>query len=79
MAKNKKKLPKSKAGKILSVGMQVAGAIGVIKQIKEARGKGDKLEIVDAVISAAAVVTGFALLIRALREVEEELTEADVL
>ncbi|MYV99685.1 hypothetical protein [Streptomyces sp. SID3343] len=76
MAKNKKKLPKSKVGKILSVGMQVAGAIGVLKQVKEARGKGDKLEIVDAVVSAAAVITGFALLIRALREGDEALEES---
>ena len=75
MAKKKTKLPKSKAGKLISVGMQVAGAIGVIKQIKEARGKGDKLEILDAAISAAAVITGFALLIRAMREVEEGIEE----
>ncbi|MFF7242468.1 MULTISPECIES: hypothetical protein [Embleya] len=78
MAK-KKKAPKSNVAKVFSVGMQLFGAIGVLKQIKEARGKNDKLELADAVISAAAVVTGFALLIRAMREVEEELTEADVL
>jgi hypothetical protein len=67
----KKKTPKSKAGKALAIGMQLFGAIGVMKQIKEARGKGDKLEILDAVVSAAAVVTGVALLIRGLREAEE--------
>ena len=67
----KKKAPKSTAGKAIAVGMQLFGAIGVIKQIKEAKGKGDKLEILDAVVSAAAVITGFALLIRAMREVED--------
>ncbi|GCE02630.1 hypothetical protein [Embleya hyalina] len=78
MAK-KKKAPKSNIGKVFSVGMQLVGAFGVIKQIKEARGRNDKLELADAVISAAAVVTGFALLIRAMRETDDELTEADVL
>ncbi|NUU25473.1 MAG: hypothetical protein HOV68_28795 [Streptomycetaceae bacterium] len=73
----KKKAPKSKAGKIIGLGMQVFGAIGVIKQIKEAKGKHDRLELADAIVSAAAVVTGFALLIRALREEQEEATEIE--
>ncbi|MGC0416830.1 hypothetical protein [Embleya sp. AB8] len=80
--KQKQKAPKSNIGKVFSVGMQLVGAYGVIKQIKEARGKNDKLELADAVISAAAVVTGFALLIRSMREDNAELaerTEADVL
>ncbi|UGQ14182.1 hypothetical protein LO772_11625 [Yinghuangia sp. ASG 101] len=72
----KKKAPKSKAAKILGLGMQVFGAIGVMKQIKEARGKNDKLELTDAIVSAAAVVTGVALLIRSFREEEEEAVEA---
>jgi hypothetical protein len=75
----KKKAPKSKAGKIIGLDMQVFGAIGVIKQIKEAKGKHDKLEMTDAIISAAAVVTGFALLLRSLREEQEELTEIESL
>lgn len=73
----KKKAPKSKAGKIIGLGMQIFGAIGVMKQIKEAKGKNDRLELADAVISAAAVVTGFALLIRALREEQEEALEIE--
>ncbi|WP_436773055.1 hypothetical protein [Yinghuangia sp. YIM S09857] len=73
----KKKAPKSKAGKIIGLGMQVFGAIGVMKQIKEAKGKHDKLEMTDAIISAAAVITGFALLIRSLREEQEESLEIE--
>ncbi|GAA4945391.1 MAG: hypothetical protein HOV66_08110 [Streptomycetaceae bacterium] len=75
----KKKAPKSKAGKIIGVGMQVFGAIGVMKQIKEAKGKHDKLELADALISAAAVVTGFALLIRSLREEQDDHAEIEEL
>ncbi|MDI2129358.1 hypothetical protein [Yinghuangia seranimata] len=73
----KKKAPKSKAGKFIGLGMQVFGAIGVMKQIKEAKGKHDRLEMADAIISAAAVVTGFALLIRALREEQEAAGEIE--
>jgi hypothetical protein len=67
----KKKTPKSTAGKFIGLGMQLFGAYGAIKQIKEARGKGDRLELVDAVISGVAVVTGFALLIRSLKEEQQ--------
>jgi hypothetical protein len=48
-------------------GMQVAFAAMAVKQIREARQTGDMLEVLDAVASAAVVVTGLALIVRRLR------------
>ena len=63
------KKPKSKAGLYLSLGTTLFGAISVVKRLKEARAEQDTLQLADAVISAASIVTGVALLARELRRI----------
>ncbi|MFD7665774.1 hypothetical protein [Streptomyces sp. NPDC059788] len=58
---------KSKAGTYLSIGTTLFGAVSVVKQAKAAKGEQDRLQLLDAVVSAAAIATGVALLVRDLR------------
>ena len=66
------KKPKSKAGTYLSMGTTLFGAFSVARQLREARQEGDRLRLADALVSAAAVVTGLALLTRELRRLNQE-------
>jgi hypothetical protein len=68
---------KSKPGTYLSIGSSLFGAVGVVKQARSARGEGDTLKLLDAVISAAAIVTGVALLVRELRRMDSDDVLAD--
>lgn len=70
---------KSKAGTYLSIGSTLFGAVGVARQLRHARSDRDTLEFVDAVVSAAAIVTGLALLARELRRFRQGEREHDVL
>ncbi|WP_046505188.1 membrane protein [Streptomyces odonnellii] len=63
---------KSKAGTYLSIGTTAFGAIGVAKQARAARQDNDTLRLVDAVVSAAAIVTGLALLVRELKRLGDD-------
>ncbi|MFB7268887.1 MULTISPECIES: hypothetical protein [unclassified Streptomyces] len=63
---------KSKAGTYLSIGTTVFGAIGVAKQVRTARQDNDTLRLVDAVISAAAIATSLALLVRELKRLGDD-------
>ncbi|MFF9345801.1 hypothetical protein [Streptomyces sp. NPDC014734] len=63
---------KSKAGTYLSIGTTAFGAVGVIKQAKQARFDHDTLRLVDAVVSAAAIATGIALLLRELKRIGDD-------
>jgi hypothetical protein len=62
-----KDFKKSKTGTYLSLGSTLFGAIGVVKQARIARTEGDRLRLLDAAVSALAIVTGVALLVRDLR------------
>ncbi|UGY93759.1 hypothetical protein [Streptomyces gobiensis] len=68
---------KSKPGTYLSIGTTLFGAVSVAKQAKKARREGDKLQLIDAVVSAAAIATGVALLVRELRRLGEDDILAD--
>ncbi|UNO39785.1 hypothetical protein [Streptomyces sp. MST-110588] len=68
---------KSKPGTYLSIGTTLFGAVSVIKQAKKARGEQDTLQLLDAVVSAAAIVTGVALLVRDLRRLNDDDILAD--
>ncbi|MFI9719459.1 hypothetical protein ACIHFE_07340 [Streptomyces sp. NPDC052396] len=70
--KKAKGFKKSKAGTYLSIGTTLFGAVSVVKQAKQARGEQDTLQLVDAVVSAAAIVTGVALLVRELRRLNSD-------
>ncbi|MFH8520227.1 hypothetical protein ACH4CE_35190 [Streptomyces gelaticus] len=63
---------KSKTGTYLSIGTTAFGAIGVIKQARKARHEHDTLRLIDAVVSAAAIATGVALLLRELKRLGDD-------
>ncbi|MEV2252699.1 hypothetical protein AB0I94_19350 [Streptomyces sp. NPDC050147] len=63
---------KSKPGAYLSMATTAFGAISVVKQAKLARKENDTLRLVDAAVSAAAIVTGLALLYRELKKLGDD-------
>ncbi|MFE5797986.1 hypothetical protein ACFQ8C_36140 [Streptomyces sp. NPDC056503] len=63
---------KSKAGTYLSMGTTAFGAVAVAKQVKKARADHDTLKLIDAVVSAAAIVTGLAILYRELKRLGDD-------
>ncbi len=63
---------KSKTGTYLSIGTTAFGAVSVIKQARKARTEHDTLQLVDAVVSAAAIVTGLAILVRELKRIGDD-------
>nr|WP_202519444.1 hypothetical protein [Streptomyces sp. SID1034] len=63
---------KSKAGTYLSIGTTAFGAISVAKQAKKARTDNDTLKLLDAIVSAAAIATGVALLLRELKRIGDD-------
>jgi hypothetical protein len=70
--KKAKGFKKSKLGNYLSIGSSLFGAVSVIKQAKTARFENDRLQLVDAVVSAAAIVTGVALIVRELKRMGDD-------
>lgn len=63
---------KSKSGTYLSMATTALGAISVIKQAKKARLESDTLRLIDATVSAAAIVTGLAILYRELKRLGDD-------
>ncbi|WP_330298714.1 hypothetical protein [Streptomyces sp. NBC_00503] len=63
---------KSKSGTYLSIGTTAFGAFSVVKQAKKARSEHDTLKLIDAVVSAAAIVTGLAILYRELKRLGDD-------
>ncbi|WAU86564.1 hypothetical protein O1Q96_36610 [Streptomyces sp. Qhu-G9] len=72
MGKKAKNFKKSKTGLYVSLGSTAFGVISVAKQAKLARSDGDMLRLVDAAVSAAAIVTGLAILYRELKRLGDE-------
>ncbi|MGR3935464.1 hypothetical protein [Streptomyces sp. Rer75] len=70
--KKAKGFKKSKPGTYLSIATSLFGAVSVIKQAKKARFENDKLQLADAVVSAAAIATGVALLVRELKRMGDD-------
>jgi hypothetical protein len=68
---------KSRPGTYLSFGTSLFSVVSVIKQAKKARGERDTLQLIDAVVSAAAIATGVALLVRELRRMNSDDVLAD--
>lgn len=62
----------SRPGIWLSIGTTAFGAISIIKDVRSARQESDTLKLVNALIGAAALVTGAALLVRELRELDSD-------
>ncbi len=72
MTKKAKNFKKSKSGVYLSIATTAFGAISVAKQARLARQDHDTLRLVDAAISAAAIVTGLAILYRELKRLGDD-------
>ncbi|NDZ77512.1 MULTISPECIES: hypothetical protein [unclassified Streptomyces] len=72
MTKKAKNFKKSKTGVYVSLGSTAFGALSVAKQAKLARQENDTLRLVDAAISAAAIVTGLAILYRELKRLGDD-------
>ncbi|AJE82127.1 hypothetical protein SLNWT_1751 [Streptomyces albus] len=72
MAKKAKNFKKSKSGAYLSMATTAFGALSVVKQAKLAREDNDTLRLVDAAVSAAAIVTGLAILYRELKRLGDD-------
>ncbi|MBD0839967.1 MULTISPECIES: hypothetical protein [unclassified Streptomyces] len=67
-----KDFKKSKSGTYLSIASTAFGAVGVAKQIKKARAEQDTLRLIDATVSAVAIVTGLAILYRELKRLGDD-------
>ena len=63
---------KSKSGTYLSIATTAFGAVSVAKQAKKARSENDTLRLIDAAVSAAAIVTGLAILYRELKRLGDD-------
>ncbi|MDF3141462.1 MULTISPECIES: hypothetical protein [Streptomyces] len=63
---------KSKSGLYLSMATTAFGAVSVAKQAKLARSESDTLRLIDAAVSAAAIVTGLAILYRELKRLGDD-------
>ncbi|MCP3816810.1 MULTISPECIES: hypothetical protein [unclassified Streptomyces] len=63
---------KSRTGLYLSIGTTAFGALSVAKQARKARTESDTLLLLDAVVSAAAVATGLAMLLRELKRLGDD-------
>ncbi|MEU3709546.1 hypothetical protein [Streptomyces catenulae] len=72
IGKKAKNFKKSKSGVYLSIGTTAFGAFGVLKQAREARSEHDTLRLIDAGVSAAAIVTGLAILYRELKRLGDD-------
>ncbi|KAF0650147.1 MULTISPECIES: hypothetical protein [Streptomyces] len=62
----------SKSGLYISMATSAFGAVGVVKQIKKARGESDMLRLVDAVVTGVAVVTNLAILYREVKRLGDD-------
>ncbi|MFC8432783.1 hypothetical protein [Streptomyces canus] len=67
-----KDFKKSKSGTYLSIATTAFGAIGVAKRLRKARAENDTLVLIDATVSAVAVVTGLAILYRELKRLGDD-------
>ncbi|MET7380187.1 hypothetical protein ABZT08_15450 [Streptomyces sp. NPDC005526] len=63
---------KSKSGTYLSMATTAFGAVSVVKQARKARKESDTLRLLDAAVSAAAIVTGLAILYRELKRLGDD-------
>ncbi|MEU6232652.1 hypothetical protein [Kitasatospora sp. NPDC047058] len=62
----------TKPGLWLSIGTSAFGAISVVKDVRRARDESDTLKLVNALVGAAALITGTALLVRELRRLGDD-------
>jgi hypothetical protein len=68
---------KGKKGTYLSIGTSLFSAFSAVKKVRAARSDEDRLQLLDAVLRAAAVTTGIVLLVRELRRMGDDSTAVD--
>jgi len=71
------KVPKSKVGRAVFAGSQVAGAFAVVKAVRDARAKGDKLALLHGALSAAVLAVTALIAVRTVRA-SDEIIEAEL-
>ncbi|MEU9130953.1 hypothetical protein AB0D08_23125 [Kitasatospora sp. NPDC048540] len=62
----------SKPGLWLSIGTSAFGAVSIVKDVRKARGDNDTLKLINALVGAAALITGTALLVRELKRLGDD-------
>jgi hypothetical protein len=62
----------SRPGLWLSIGTSAFGAVTIAKDVKKARTENDTLKLINALVGAAALITGTALLVRELRQLGDD-------
>ena len=65
------KIPNGKIGRAVFFGGQAAGALTAARAIRNARAKGDRLELTHGVLTAAVLAVTALLALRAARPVHE--------
>ncbi|MER6998888.1 hypothetical protein [Streptomyces sp. NPDC000410] len=63
---------KTRTGTYVSMATTAFGAVSIAKQVKKARLEHDTLRLIDAAVSAAAIVTGLAILYRELKRLGDD-------
>ena len=66
------KVPKGKIGRMVFVGGQVAAGLAAARAVKDAKAKGDRLALLHAVLTGAAVAVTAAVALRTIREQSAE-------
>jgi hypothetical protein len=64
---------KGKAGTYLAIGSTLFAAFSNVKKVRAARSEDDTLLLIDGLIRVAAVATGVALLVRELRQHDNDV------
>ncbi|MEV4556490.1 hypothetical protein AB0K51_05780 [Kitasatospora sp. NPDC049285] len=62
----------SKPGLWLSIGTSAFGVISIVRDVRSARDDDDTLKLVNALVGAAALITGTALLVRELKRLGDD-------
>jgi hypothetical protein len=62
----------SKPGLWLSLGTTAFGAVSIVKDVRKASGDHDTLKLINALVGAAALITGAALLLRELKQLGDD-------
>ncbi len=62
------KVPKSTIGRVMFTGAQLAGAVSVVRSLRAARAKDDKLALLHAVFNAGVVIVTALIAVRTIRE-----------
>ena len=71
------KVPKSKVGRAVFAGTQVAGAVAIARSVRDARAKGDKLALLHGALSAAVLAVTALIAVRTVRAADE-IVDAEV-